>query len=65
MLVDSPIGSYEESYDSDGYGGGTTDKYAIGVIDVQGCWAYPTTHCLNTQLLSIRELCGADYLPYY
>ena len=65
VLVDFLLGSYEESYDSDGCGVRITDDYAVSIIDDQGCWAYSLTHCLNTQLLSFRELCGAVYLPYY
>ena len=57
------ISSYEESYDSEDYGGGTTDGYTVGIIDDQGRWAYPLTHCIDTEQLSFGELCSADYLP--
>ena len=63
VLVDFWIRSYEESYDGDGYGGGTTDEYAVGIIDDQGRWAYPLTRCIDSHLTSFDKLCSADYLP--
>ena len=57
------IGSYESSYDEDGYGGGTTDEYAFGVIDPQGRWAFPLKYCMDTDLTDLYELDPADYLP--
>lgn len=63
VLVDFWIRSYEESYDCDGFGGGTTDEYAVGIIDDQGRWAYPLTRCIDSHLTSFGVLCSADYLP--
>lgn len=63
VLVDFWISSYEESYDCDGYGGGTTCEYAIGIIDDQGRWAYPLTRCIDSHLTSFEKLYSADYLP--
>ena len=63
VLVDFWIRSYDDLNDGDGYGGGTTDEYAVGIIDNQGRWAYPLTHCIDSHLTSFGELCSADYLP--
>lgn len=63
VLVDFWIRSYEESYDSDGYGGGITAEYAVGIIDDYGRWAYPLTRCIDSHLTSFDKLCSADYLP--
>lgn len=52
IIISFLVNSREEDYDEDGFGGGTYDDYALGIIDSDGKWAIPLI-----VISSIKKVC--------